>query len=102
MCASRNLGEAFRLFGIKEDSTCLIVIIFNQGNDAKKEEEAVSYMQQLIQGNVVPVDQMESLLKSVCDRERVIKAFKLSPHEKATADIELEQHVLSRLAIRDL
>ena len=111
LCFSRNLGEAFRLFGIKEDSTTCFVIIFhdqndnNENNDKNNGEKSIQYMKSLIEGQLVPVDQMEQRLRQVNDRERIMKSFKLSSVEKESSlnnDQLLEQHVLSRLAIRDL
>lgn len=108
LCFSRNLGEAFRLFGIKEDSTTCFVIIFhdqNDNNDQSNGEKSIQYMKSLIEGQLVPGDQMEQRLRQVNDRERIMKSFKLSSIEKESSlnnDQLLEQHVLSRLAIRDL
>jgi EKC/KEOPS complex subunit CGI121/TPRKB len=96
MCPSRNIGEAFRLYGLKESSKTVLIVCF----DAP--QESIAYFQQLIQGELVPAEHIEQRLLELSNRSQIIKTFKLTKSEQLTADTELEQHVLSRLAIRDL
>ena len=94
LSGSKHIGRSLAKFGIKDDTTNLLVAMFDASpEDLKK---VMSSMRGHV---VVGEDAIRKELESICDTQDVCKTYKIS-------NIELEignmtDAILSRIAARD-
>ncbi len=90
LAGSRHIGPSLAKFGITPECRSVFLVLFDPG------EEAIRRVPELVMGRNVDLDE----LQSVCDREAIKGAYKIS--DKELRESSLEQAVATRIAARDL
>ena len=94
LAGSKHIGRSLATFGIKDDSTNLLVAMFDAS------PEMIDKLMASIGGNVISEENEIRLeLDSMCDRAEVCKAYKVSDCELEVGSIT--DAILCRIAARD-
>eukprot|EP01027_Heterolobosea_sp_BB2_P014087 GEZU01020280.1.p1 GENE.GEZU01020280.1~~GEZU01020280.1.p1 ORF type:complete len:199 (-),score=35.69 GEZU01020280.1:208-804(-) len=97
---SRNISEAFAKFGITEKNTTILVGLFNAS------QEQLAAVASLVQGTLVPKDEMEVAISKLTNTDAVTKVYKVTKEElqlpaRQAGSSPLLEAVVSRIAIRE-
>jgi len=91
LSGAKSIVDALNNFGIREDSKSIVVAIFDEGEPAM--EEVLAH----VHGVRAPLMELGSL----CNRERLMKMYKIQPQELALPGSSLSECAACRIAIRD-
>jgi arsenate reductase-like glutaredoxin family protein len=92
----KHVKDALKYHNIENTRNVLIVFL----NTTLSEEEQLNLLN-IKANNIVRNEQIDNELKQLRDLDQIYKLYKLTPQEKQSVN-QLEQHILSRLAIKEL
>jgi hypothetical protein len=84
-----KVGDAYKLFGIKENSTSVLIAKFNPT------QQDIEFITNFVKGTLV----VDENFDQIGDKQKLISAFKISNEE---SKLNLVDNVVTRMAVRDL